>query len=202
MKIFCDFESTGKNCYTAEIITGFFLKEDGSYYEFNSVVNKWSPEAEAIHGISLAENILMEKQEIAYPKLLEWLPKDFTFICYANPRSELGYLLYDDVLFKMNLLNFLGLDRQEELPLKYNTISVHSMAKEAAKNGLFIPIRNKETNRESFRQIDVYKALFNSTYKAHDAKEDVIAMTRIYKEIIRLEETGIKALQKDQLTFL
>jgi hypothetical protein len=202
MKIFIDFEATDKNPYTAEIITGFFLKEDGSFYRFESQVDKWSLEAEEIHGISLAENALMPKKEEAFSNLLKWLPGEFTFVCYANPQSELGYLLYDDVLLKMNLLNFLGLDRQEQLPIKYDTISVHTMAKEAAKKELFTPLRNKKTNREIFKQEGVYRALFDSSYKAHDAEEDTVALVKIYKELVRLEETGVKALQKDQLSFL
>jgi len=213
IRIFVDFEATDKNPYAAEILTGFFEKESGESYEFNCRVDKWSDEAAKIHGITEFEANFFDTKEDAFGKLLNWLPDEFELICYANPRTQLGYMLYDVALLQLNLMDYLNINKIEHLPVKIKGFSVHSVVKEAHKNGLFDIITNGEayelclltdkkyigTNRVSYRQTIVYYSLFGEYYDSHKAKDDVVAMIRIYKAVNELLDTGISIKQKNQL---
>ena len=57
--LFCDFETTGKNPYSDEIIEGYFeLHQDGELvdnYHFQSQTINWSHEAFLVHGITFEE---------------------------------------------------------------------------------------------------------------------------------------------------
>ena len=62
-------------------------------------------------------------------------------------------------------------------------LSVHDTAKYCAKNGYFTPIRGK-SGRQSFTQENVYFALFGEKYNAHNAKDDVLALVKIYNKLL------------------
>lgn len=190
-KIFCDFESTGTNPYTAEVITGFFLKEDGDSYDFKSQVISWSDEASQIHKITYEEMLSYPEKKDAMDGLVNWLPGVFEMVVYANPQTKLGYLLYDVVLLKMNLMNYYNVDKESQLPFTILGTSVHTLARACHNLGLFEPIKNESTNRYSFSQQNVYRALFDSYYNAHNAKSDVLAMKRIYDRLNHIKKTGI-----------
>lgn len=200
MKCFIDFESDGLSPYTAQIITGYFLLETGECYDFKSQINGWSDSAELIHKITYQETLLYPDKKTAFENLLEWLPSEFEIICFANPQSQFGYMLYDEVVLKMNLMDHLNIDRFEHLPFKSSSYSVHSMAKKAHKLGLFEPERNSETNRLSFRQEAIYTALFNEKYDAHNAKQDTLAMKRIYDKLNELLISGESLIEKNQMS--
>lgn len=181
--IVIDFESTGINPYVHEPITGFMLRLDnGEFHHFRSQVREWKEDAELIHGISEKDTLLFDDKKTAFRKLLKWLPQNFRFISYVNRNTELGVINYD-VALMVNELNLLGCPNYY-LENKYNMkppISVHDMAKKAAKLGLFVP--EKKNGRVSFTQENVYYALFGERYKSHDSREDTIALARIYRKL-------------------
>jgi hypothetical protein len=197
-KLFFDLESNSLNPYSSEIITGSFKLTDDDLnmidgYYFESQVNKWCEDAAAIHKISKSEMLTYPDKKKALDNLCNWLSKldKYEAVVFANPNNELGRIHYDCALMQMELMNHLEVDRLEMQPFKpQNIISVHTMAKDAEKAGLFRAIKNPDTNRKSFTQVNVYKALFDEVYDAHDAVADVNAMGMIYKELKHRELTG------------
>ena len=79
MRIAFDIESTGKNPLFDEIIEAFFLNIDTQeFHIYKAKTNKWSYEAEKIHGITRDQNLLMPDREISNCKLVDWLPSIVT----------------------------------------------------------------------------------------------------------------------------
>lgn len=178
MKVNFDLETTGKDVYNNEVITGYFECENGECYNFASQVNEWSDEAEAIHGITLKDTKYFLPKEEALNGLHTWLsslPLNTEFVMYANERTEYGNMFFDCAILENEFSNL-------DLPFRFkNKISVHSMAKKAYKKKLFAPMKNPKTNRISFKQENVFKAIFGYGYEdAHDAKVDVKSMIKIY----------------------
>jgi len=205
-KLFFDLESNSLNPYAAEIITGSFKLVDDdlnmidSYY-FESQISKWCEESAVIHKISKSEMLTYPDKRKALDGLCSWLSKlgKYEAVVFANPNNELGRIHYDCALIQMELMNHLHVDRLEMQPFKpQNIVSVHTMAKECEKAGLFEAYRKPETNRKSFTQVNVFKALFDDVYDAHDAVADVNAMGMIYKELKLRELTG--EICRDQLS--
>ena len=102
--------------------------------------------------------------------------------------TEFGYLNYDVAMLK-NELNLMGcsLYYLENVYGMKKNMSVHTLARECVDTKVLTPIRG-ESGRASLTQINVYKALFGDTYPAHDAKEDVKALVRIHRELVRLQD--------------
>lgn len=186
MKIFIDFETTGISVYNSEIITGYFLREDGLDYFFKSKVNKWSYEAQEVHKITEQEASTFPEKKQAIIDLIKWLPNEFEFVCYSNPNTQDGFINFDFALLHEAVQTELDLS-SFNMPYKATVKSVYTMIKDSYKNGLFNPIRGK-SGRFSFKQTDVYTALFDTSYDAHDARSDVLAMKRIYETIIKKEK--------------
>ena len=202
IKIAFDIETTGINPYMCEIITAYFVNlETGETYDFNSQVLNWSEEAEEIHGISKQEMHKFDEKAYAWEKLLDWLPKKFEAVIYANPQTELGYLHFDVAALKMGIMDHLGINHECKLPCKITSYSIHTLAKQCAQLNLFRPIRDTNTNRQQFSQEKVYAALFNKGYDAHNAKADVHAMLQIYQELNKLLENK-NISKRDQLSLL
>lgn len=197
--LYFDLETTGINPYTAEIITGYFeLHTDQSSNSFflQSQVNQWSHEAEMIHGISQVEMRGFPAKKQALDGLVAFLSSAMPFDCclYANPKTPLGYLFYDVAVLQMELMDHCGVDRLEKQPFTpMNIINVYDMAKDAAKKEYFEPIRG-ESGRASFTMENVYKAIFNDSYKAHDCFEDVRAMIQI-KDFIDSGQSNKKQME-------
>lgn len=188
-KLFLDIESTGINPYTAEIITGYFdlcaNSQSLKNYTLKSQVDVWGDEAAEIHKISKAEMLTYPPKKLALDNFCEFLSGAglFEAILYANPNTEMGFLHYDIATIQMQLMNHLEVDRLEMQPFKPQKItSVYTMAKEDAKKGVFSPVK-KSNGRQCFKQTSVYYAMFGEKYNAHDAKDDVIAMKRIYNAL-------------------
>lgn len=189
INIFFDCETTGINPYCSEIITAFFYIDDNNTYEYKARPLQWSKNAELIHNISYAEASLYPDKSEALTNLINWLPntsKGFRFITYTNKNTELGFINFDVAI----LCNELDLNGYPFYTLenKYNMktpLSVHETAKWCAKQGYFTPVRGA-SGRQSFSQENVHKSLFKFGYNSHDAKEDVLALVRIYKELLRL----------------
>lgn len=191
--IFIDFESTGVNPYTSEIIEGYFLKEDGSDFLMKCRPYKWSKEAERIHGIKkeTADQYGSFKDE--FRRLLKWLPKEFTFVCYANPNTDKGYVHYDYTLL-YNSVHILFCHQLEKDDLwwsfrneyKITPYSVHTLAKESHNNGnITVPLTIKAGNKkrsQDFSQENIARIL-GYEYKTHNCIEDVKALKFIYEEL-------------------
>lgn len=207
-KLFLDIESNSLNPYDAEILTGSFKLTDedlntvDSYY-LESKVNKWSIEAEQIHKISKAEMLTFPDKKDALDAFCNWLNDlgKYEAYVYANPNTELGKIFYDIGTIQFELMNHLCVDRLEEQPFKpQNIISVYTLAKEAESAGLFTAIKNPKTNRKSFTQPNVFRALFSGDYDAHSCVIDVDAMGAIYKELVYRKLTG--KVDRDQLSLI
>ena len=187
-----DVETTGTNVYCSEVITGYFELYDEKFnfldcYDLRSQVLSWSEEAEEIHGISEMEMLSYPTKAEAWGKFNSWIPKSFSFMCFANPNTELGNVIFDKAVIQNELQLFSGeyyLWKNPFMPKE--VINVYSMAREAEAKGLFKALMGKK--RKSFRQTDIYRALFGGEYKAHVAQDDVRAMVKIYHELKRLLE--------------
>lgn len=206
LDLFFDLETNSYNPYTAEIIEGYFeLYDCGNLinsYHFKSRINNWSKEAEAIHGIKESTAKKHPKKEEAFFNLINWLPKKpYRAICYVNPNTELGCVWFDIACLQMNLMNHLNVNRVQEQPFNpKQKLSVYNLAKQAASERRFIPIRNSGSNRESFRMEDVYFAMYNKKYKAHRAASDTKAMVKLFNDFNK-EPTKRNKIKK-QLTLV
>lgn len=189
INVFFDCETTGINPYCSEIIEAYFYVNDDVNYHYKARPLTWSNEAQAIHGISYASASLYPDKSIAIENLINWIAKldSFRLITYTNKQTELGYINFDVAILcnelDLNGYPFYTLERKYKMK---TPLSVHETAKWCAKQGYFTAIRGA-SGRQSFTQENVYKALFNQEYNLHDAKEDVLALVRIYKELLRLK---------------
>ena len=185
MRCFFDIESTSIDPFSAEIIEGYFLLENGISHTMKSRVDFWNYEAEKIHGISYMTMTTYPEKKEAYRELIKFIAehKPTQFICYANQQTQQGFITYDLAVIKMQLFLLSGNHTFFYKHFNDNPISVHSMAKKAAKDGFFTPIKGS-SGRDSFKQENVYKAMFRTDYKAHSAIDDVIAMKCIHDQIM------------------
>jgi DNA polymerase III epsilon subunit-like protein len=181
-----DCETTGINPYYNEVIEAYFYIDDKTNYHLKVKPDNWSYEAEQIHKISYAQASTYPDKKTAYRELLKWLPKDFRFLTWVNRHTELGTINYDYAII-WNELNLLGMPNYhlENVYKMKPPISILDLARKAANDGLFTPVKGS-SGRVSYSQENTYKALFNESYDAHDAKEDVLALVRIHKELVRL----------------
>lgn len=190
--IYLDCETTGINCYCDEIIEAYFYIDDYLRYHYKAKPLFWSHEAEVIHGISEGEASMYPDKSEAIPELINWfsnIKDSFRFITYTNKQSELGTINFDVAILcnELDLNGYPFYYLENKLNMK-EPLSVHSLARELGAKGTFIPYRNMETNRPSYSQENVYKQLFDETYNSHNAKEDVMALVRIYNELLRLKD--------------
>ena len=183
--LYFDLETTGINPYTNEIITGYFEHLiDGEFVDsflLQSQVNQWCSDAEKIHGISCDEMNQYQKKGDALDSLVEFLSgvSPFDACLFANPNTPLGFMYFDVATLQMELMNHLGVDRLEWQPFKpQNIINVYQLAKDGAKRGYFTPIKSSK-GRVSYSQENIYAAIFNEKYNAHNCVDDVKAMQRI-----------------------
>lgn len=189
ISVFFDCETTGINPYVAEIIEMFFYIDDNNTYHYKARPLEWSNEAEQIHKISYAQASLYPDKSIAIKNLINWFSNigSFRLITYTNKQTELGYINFDVAILcnelDLNGYPFYTLERKYKMK---HPLSVHETAKWCAKQGYFTPVRGA-SGRQSFSQENVYKALFKETYNAHNAKEDVLALVKIYNELLRLK---------------
>jgi DNA polymerase III epsilon subunit-like protein len=190
-----DCETTGINPYYSEVIEAYFYIDDNNAFHLKARPDNWCYEAEQIHKISYAQASTYPDKKTAYRELLQWLPKDFRFISYVNKNTELGTINFD-VACIWNELNLLGMPQYhlENVYKMKPPISILDLARKAANNGLYQPLKGK-SGRVSYSQENTYKALFNEKYNAHDAKEDVLALVRIHKELVRLNNENQSLLK-------
>lgn len=190
INVFLDCETTGINPYCNDIIEAYFYVNDEVNYHYKAKPLQWSHEAELIHNISYAKAMTYPDKSEAIKNLLTWSTAlgSFRFITYANKNTELGIVNFD-VAILWNELNLLGYPQyylENNMNMKA-PLSVHDTAKQCAKSGYFKPIKG-ESGRVSYSQENVYKALFDDKYEAHNCIEDVKALVRIYSELVRLKD--------------
>lgn len=192
MKCSFDLETTSRSVYDAEIIEGYFLLDDGKDYHYKSKVDVWSDQAAEIHKIKHSDMLSYPDKKDALRNLLIWIRDNNVseFICFSNQNNMDGFYTYDIAVIKMQLFYLTG---NHTIFYKYfndNPISVHTMARKAAQDGLFSPIKRKsDTGRmvQSLTQENTYKALFGKSYNnAHNCVIDTKMMRQIYDELIRL----------------
>lgn len=198
-KLFFDIETNSKLVQDAEIIDAYFYLADESYnkideYRMLSQVDRWSEQAQEVHGISYAEMLCYSTKKQAYDDLLTWLSKHkpYQCVCYANPNvyqeetKVSGYFHFDIAVFKMQM-NYLY-ENHVMYHIYFDEKNIYSPYLEIKKlhkdNKLNIS-RNK--NLSQFSMENVYVNLFNKSYNAHNAKDDVMAMIEICKEIDRIK---------------
>lgn len=204
--LFCDFETTGKNPYSDEIIEGYFeLHQDGELvdnYHFQSQTINWSHEAFLVHGITFEEMKTYPQKDHALEMLIDWLPlgHDVNFCCYANPNNIDGFYYFDYVILKMQMGYYDKRFLERPIFAGDKKLDVYNMAKECEKLGLYPAIINPQSGRKQFSQQKVYEALFEESYDAHRSYNDVKALTRIYYELTYLSLNGI--VKRGQLKLL
>ena len=186
INIFFDNEGTDLNPYVTNIIEAYFYVNDDINYYYKAKPDSWNEDAEKVHKISYAQALTYPDKKEALSDLAKWLKqfKSFRFITYANKNTELGVINYD-VCALWNEFNLQGYSQyflENKLGMKA-PLSVHDTAKYCAKNGYFTPIRGK-SGRQSFTQENVYFALFGEKYNAHNAKDDVLALVKIYNKLL------------------
>lgn len=186
INVFFDCETTGINPYCNEIIEAYFYVNDDINYYYKAKPDSWNEDAEKVHKISYAQALTYPDKKEALSDLAKWLKqfKSFRFITYANKNTELGVINYD-VCALWNEFNLQGYSQyflENKLGMKA-PLSVHDTAKYCAKNGYFTPIRGK-SGRQSFTQENVFFALFGEKYNAHNAKDDVLALVKIYNKLL------------------
>lgn len=186
INVFFDCETTGINPYCNEIIEAYFYVNDDINYYYKAKPDSWNEDAEKVHKISYAQALTYPDKKEALSDLAKWLKqfKSFRFITYANKNTELGVINYD-VCALWNEFNLQGYSQyflENKLGMKA-PLSVHDTAKYCAKNGYFTPIRRK-SGRQSFTQENVFFALFGEKYNAHNAKNDVLALVKIYNKLL------------------
>lgn len=196
-RIYLDLETTGLDVGRCEVIEGYFKTHDDEYL-FQSQVDKWSSEAAKIHKIKKSTMLEFPEKKQAWRDLCKWLmtKKGYQPVLYANPNSVGNnnhriFHHYDLAVIKMQLLYLSGDHTFFYRVLKDDPTSVHTLAKESVRNGLFKPER-KKTKRgmtQDLSQEAVYRALFKKKYKAHRAKDDVLAMIEIHAKLLELNRT-------------
>lgn len=200
--IFMDCETVGINPMYDCVIEAYFYIDDANSFHLKCRPDRWSYEAQEIHQIPEHVAMSYPDKKTAFRDLLKWLPKDFRFISHANKNTELGFINFDTAIL-VNELNLLGCKNyylENEYQMKPN-ITTHKMARDAAANKLFAPITGaqayrlgitsresaKSSNRQSLALGSIYYALFGELpSNSHNAKDDVLALVRIYKELVRL----------------
>lgn len=188
-KLFYDIESTSKDAAIAEVIEAYFELVDSKKtiidtYHFKSRVNKWSDEAAEVHGITYYEMSQYPKKEKAYDDLFEWLDQykgTYTPVLFANTNNYGEHYAYDNAVFKMQILELFGSHTLFYEYFSDDYENVWEMAHDAHRKNIFIVHKSKTLTQ--FSQENVYKNLFNGSYKAHRASDDVKAMTKIYYEL-------------------
>tara|TARA_R110000787_G_C13362236_1_gene440131 strand:- start:109 stop:726 length:618 start_codon:yes stop_codon:yes gene_type:complete len=195
-----DFETTGKCPMSAEPITGYFDFNNGENYHFKSKVDVWSEDAEKIHKISEFECSMFPDKKAALGGLcayLQSLPSDTMFVLYSRPDVMGNYYHYDSAIIKMCF---------ELYGLKYemkNIVSAYTMAKDAHKQGLFVP--NKKLSAKGrlmndFTQSGVYEAMFGFKFDgAHDCVNDVMALKEIYSALDLCLRNGTSLGAREQM---
>ena len=192
-----DLETTGLDVYTAEIIEGYFhVFEDGSNeilssYHLKAQPTRWDYESEKIHKINYTTAMSYPVKCDALREFLRWFSSyvDHDKYCYANPNQMGAYVTYDYAVIRMQLW-----DVSDDHNLFYRFFksktnnNMYLTVKDADRKGLIDVHRSKETNRKSFTQENVYNSMFNEIYNAHEAKEDVLALKRIYLRLKELDE--------------
>ena len=175
MKIFFDFETTSLNPHEAEIIEGYFEKENGESLHIKAKPEIWSDDAALIHRISkeLADTYPPIQSELR--RLCQWLPKEFSFVCFANVNTPFGCLHYDLACLRMA---FYRIDHYFwfEMNYSYDVISVHTIAKQILRGQLINYSQKKIADH------------FGIEYDAHNCVSDVKAMIKIYNNLINYED--------------
>lgn len=199
--LFTDIESTSLNWHEAEIITARFeLYDDNTLineYDFCSQVNKWNADAALIHKITYNQMLAFPSKAQAMNDFLGFIKSLSAFdIClFCNPNQFGEFYHYDLAVIQFELMNFLEVDRIELQPFQpQNIINVYKLAKEAELNGFFDAIKN-DSGKKSYSQENIYKALFDESYDAHNAFDDVQALKRIYFTIKSFSNKNKKQLE-------
>ena len=174
MKIYVDFETDSLNMHFAQIIEGYFYREDGESYLMQACPKgEWNTEAEAIHGISYERAQSFDKPEIALAKVLKWLPMKFTLCCWANInhyyKGAYTFCPYDYGVLASNIMWHLGWNEFNKFRVNVKWQSIHQKAKE-------------QLRLKSYKQENVARQ-FGIEYNAHNAKDDVMAMVAIDKKL-------------------
>lgn len=196
-----DLETTGKDPFRAEPIEGYFAVlneslEIQSDYVFKVKPDKWSSEAAKVHKIKKSDAMKYPSKHGAYASLFSWLEsQNFDFImAYANQNMFIDETkvslnaTYDLAVLKMQIFLLYGDHVTFYRYLSDNVISVHALAKKLhSKKRIFIPKTKETDNFSQFSMENVYANLLGSKYKSHRAKDDTLAMIRLYKELKRIE---------------
>ena len=180
MITFFDLETTHLDPCYAEIITAFFLTEEGGNevdsLEVKIKPNRWEEEAEKIHGISYKESQSFQDKTEGIKTILKYLVEHpGQYVCHANHNNFFNGV-FQKYYYDWAVITYECRRRSSEALFwfyrtisdnpSYRITSTHTMAKEhGIKGGLSL---NKLCDRIGY------------TFKHHDSKEDVYACRAIY----------------------
>lgn len=174
---FFDLETTDKEPMGNQILTAYFYtvafpgfqKVDECYLEFKP--EKYRVESFAIHGISEKRAKSFPDRWESFHQLLKYMMKwkDSYFCCHAN-YSMFGISGY----FDKQVISAVCFERSYELytwfeKMKFKVMSTHTIAKD-------------KLSLSNYRQTTIAE-YYGINYNAHDAKEDVLAMFKIFKKM-------------------
>lgn len=190
-----DLECNDRDVTNAEIIDGAFCVTDSKFniidtHRMLSQVDKWSDEAQKVHGISYVDTLAYPTKQEAYNELFKFLSKHkpYTPVVYSNPNNFGFFYHYDIAVLKMQL-NYLY--DNHVIFYQYfsdNVYSPYLEIKELHKNKT-LTIAPHPTLTQ-FSMENVYLNMFNQKYDAHKSVDDVDALLRICKEINKLKANG------------
>lgn len=185
INIFIDFETTGRNAHTCEIVEIYAESDTASFHRLVKP-QVWSIEAQQVHGIHQSQ--CDTSIEDALRDFCMWLPRrDFSFVCYANPNvfesgtSNQGYFIYDIAVLKMAFFR-LGQYYWFMSHYKYEVINVYTLVRKCYNEGIIDVYENEGLSK--FSQQNVANSL-GIYYNSHRADEDVKALRQIYDYCIR-----------------
>jgi DNA polymerase III epsilon subunit-like protein len=182
MKIlFYDFETTGLDPLSNEIITAGLINDKEHQFTFKP--NKPTYGGESVHGISKFRAMQFSDRYDSLMKMLKLFTPDSYLCCYANPKQNKSIYLYDFAMLKaeLYLLDYnLYLKFIRAFP-KEKQIDMYHMAKAAYKNKEIsgLKIKNK---RASF-SLDSLAQAFDIKFKHHNALEDARVTKEIFKRL-------------------
>lgn len=182
---FCDIETTGLKATESEVITAAWIVADyetlqvkaNKFFKFRPAFpQRWSSEAEAIHGISLAQALQFPDRKEAVADMVGWLLSHAgggfpqAFICHAYKNGTRP-------LFDWEHLKLLAFDHghQGDWGKTFHESLIEStdtFGRYAKENGK-LPTENMKLNTLADH--------FKIPLVHHDAKSDVIACYKIYK---------------------
>lgn len=138
-------------------------------------------ESTKVHGITTEKAL-----EIGVP--IASVLREFIFDCYCAPKIIAHNVYFDTSIIKSEILR---LGHTHFAKLAWDALDKEKRVDTMRSTMKFVDARNERGGMKFPRLEELYFKLFNETFAAHDAMEDVTALKRCYEELIRLNILSI-----------